>query len=58
VTATDLGHEIGPTGNSRYVTIVVTRPSKNATSLDEYSVPVERGDAHSAAVSGQEPAHD
>ena len=26
VTATDLGHEIGPSGDSRYVTIVVTRP--------------------------------
>ena len=58
VTATDLGHATAPSGNSRYVTIVVTRPSRNATSLDEYSVPVERGDAHSAAMSGQKMAHD
>ena len=58
VTATDLGHATAASGNSRYVTIVVTRPSKNATSLDEYSVPVERGDAHSAAISGRKMAHD
>ena len=58
VTATDLGHGVTPSGNSRYVTIVVTRPSKNATSLDEYSVPVERSNAHSAAMSRQLAAHE
>jgi pilus assembly protein CpaB len=58
VTATDLGHNAGPSGNSRYVTIVVTRPSKSATSLDEYSVPVEPRNARSAATSGQLTAHE
>lgn len=58
VTATDLGNRIGPSGNSDYVTIVVTRPSKNATSLDEYSVPVEHGDGPSAALSRPTMAHE
>ena len=62
VTAGDLSNGVSPSGNSRYVTIVVTRPSKNATSLDEYSVPVERGDAHSdahsAAISRPTTAHE
>jgi pilus assembly protein CpaB len=52
VSATDLSSGRSIAGNSRYVTIVVTRPSKNATSLDEYSVPVEgRG-----ALTAQRPA--
>ena len=58
VTATDLGNRIGPSGNSDYVTIVVTRPSKNATSLDEYSVPVEGRGGPSAALSRQTMAHE
>jgi pilus assembly protein CpaB len=58
LTATDLGHNVTSSGNSRYVTIVVTRPSKNATSVDEYSVPAERSNAHSAAVSRQLAAHE
>jgi pilus assembly protein CpaB len=58
VTATDLGNRTGPSGNSDYVTIVVTRPSKNATSLDEYSVPVERRDGPTAALSPQTMAHE
>jgi pilus assembly protein CpaB len=57
VSVTDLGNGADRSGNSRYVTIVVTRPSKSATSLDEYSVPVERDDGPSAALSRQTMAH-
>jgi pilus assembly protein CpaB len=58
VTTTDLGHTAAPGRNESYTTIIVTRPSKNATSLDEYSVPVERGNAHAAAIPGQAMVHD
>jgi pilus assembly protein CpaB len=58
VTATELANAAAPSGSGGYVTVVVTRPSKNATSLDEYSVPVERGDAHSAAIPGRTMAGD
>jgi hypothetical protein len=58
VTATDLGSGRSTTGNSHYVTIVVTRPSKDATSLDEYSVPIEQGGTPSAALSQQTMAHE
>lgn len=59
VTTTDLGNAIGQSGNSRFITIGVTRSSKQeAPKRDEYSVPVEGGNAHSAAVLGQERAHD
>lgn len=57
VTATDLGNG-APAGNDSYVTIVVTRPSKDATSLDEYSVPVEQNNGASAALSRQTMAHE
>jgi pilus assembly protein CpaB len=58
VSAIDLGHTTSPRGNASYTTIVVTRPSKGATSLDQYSVPVEHGNARAAAASGAAMAHD
>ncbi len=58
VTPFDLSNGSRPSGPGGYVTIVVTRPSKDATSLDEYSVPVERGDAHAAAVTRPTLAHE
>jgi pilus assembly protein CpaB len=58
VTPIDLANGSTPSRPGGYVTVVVTRPSKGATSLDEYSVPVEHRDPHSAAVSRQTLAHD
>ncbi len=54
VTLTDLGRAAPASGDSRFATVVVTRASKR----ENYSVPVERGNAHAALLSGQEPAHD
>jgi pilus assembly protein CpaB len=50
VTTTDLGRSTEPTPKSRFITVAVTRAMKNERV--EYTVPVERGNAHSAAVSG------
>jgi pilus assembly protein CpaB len=62
LSVTDLSNGVSHSGNSRYVTIVVTRPSKEATSLDEYSVPIEHDNAHAAQTSArtaaQKLAHD
>ncbi len=41
MTVTDLGSSV-PVGNGRFATIIVLRPTKDATSRDEYRVPVER----------------
>jgi pilus assembly protein CpaB len=57
VSVTDLGNSAAPHSSGGYVTIVVTRPSKNSTSLDEYSVPVERRNPPEAALSRQAIAH-
>lgn len=57
VTTTDLGHAVAPTGNSHFMTVVVTRSSKQeGPKKDEYSVPIERT-ARGAAMSALEPAH-
>jgi len=58
VSPIDLGNGSAPSRPGGYVTVVVTRPSKNATALDEYSVPVERGGARAAAISRQTLAHE
>ncbi len=65
VTLTDLGKAIAPSGDSRFVTIGVTRPSLSSKGneeapfkRDEINVPVEGGNARSAAVFRREPAHD
>jgi len=56
VTAADLGRPTTPKSDSQFVTIAVSRPSKNERM--EYTVPVERGDAQSAALSRPAPARD
>jgi pilus assembly protein CpaB len=53
VTAADLSQDAAPAGKSGYVTVIITRPAKESTTQDQYSVPVENRDAHSAAISGQ-----
>lgn len=58
VSPIDLGNGSAPSRPGGYVTVVVTRPSKDATALDEYSVPVERGDARSVAISRPALAHE
>jgi pilus assembly protein CpaB len=54
VTTADLGKPTAPTPESRFVTVAVTRPSKNERV--EYTVPTEHRDDHSAALSGPAPA--
>jgi len=54
VTPADLGKPA--TTKSDFVTVAVVRPSKNERV--EYSVPVEHGNAHSAALSRPAPASD
>jgi len=56
----DLANRAGPNGTSRFTTIMVTRVSKDAISLDQYSVPVEHGNenAHSAALPARHMAHE
>ena len=49
VTSADLGKPTAPTPESRFVTVAVIRPWKNERV--EYTVPTERGNAHSAALS-------
>jgi hypothetical protein len=51
VTTADLGKQ--NSAKSDFVTVAVTRPSRNERV--EYSVPVERGGAHAAALSRQAP---
>ena len=58
VSPIDLSHGSTSSRPGGYVTVVVTRPSKDATSLDEYSVPMERSGAHAAASSPQTLAHE
>jgi pilus assembly protein CpaB len=58
VSPIDLTHGSTSSRPGGYVTVVVTRPSKDATSLDEYSVPMERSGAHAAASSPQALAHE
>jgi pilus assembly protein CpaB len=49
VTTGDLGKPSEPTTKSSFITVGVIRPTKNERT--EYTVPVERGNAHSAALS-------
>jgi pilus assembly protein CpaB len=57
VTPTDLGNA-APIADSGFVTIVVTRPTKDSTTHEDFSVPTEHRIAPSAALSGQETARD
>ncbi len=56
----DLVNKTGPHGTAQFATIVVTRVSKNAISLDQYSVPVEhnKANARSAALPPRQVAHE
>jgi pilus assembly protein CpaB len=50
LTALDLSHAVAPAENTHYRTIIITRPSKEGTSRDEYSVPIEVSNPHAAAM--------
>ena len=58
----DLVNKAGPHGTSRFATVIVTRVSKDAISLDQYSVPVEhnkeKDNAPSAALPARQMAHE
>jgi pilus assembly protein CpaB len=57
LTTADLG-QIKRTDDARFVTIVVTRSTKDATTHDEVNVPVEARDARSAGLAERGMAHD
>jgi pilus assembly protein CpaB len=57
LTTLDLTHNVTSEEGVHYTKIVVTRPSKDSTSLDEYSVPIEVSLPHAAAVSGEQLVH-
>ena len=56
----DLANKPGPHGAASFATVVVTRVSKDAISLDQYSVPIEHdnNDAYSAALPARRTAHE
>jgi len=56
VTTGDLGKSSEPTAKARFITVGVTRPTKNERI--EYTVPVERGNAQAATLSRPALAHD
>jgi pilus assembly protein CpaB len=59
VTVTDLGRPSAPQPDARFVTVGVIRPSSQEQAKRyEYTVPVEGGGAHSAALSNVAPARD
>jgi pilus assembly protein CpaB len=57
LTIDDLSNSAPPPSNSRFATVVVTRPTKDSMTEHQYSVPIEHRDAHSAAIPAQEIAH-
>ena len=56
VTAGELGKQSAPTPEAKFVTVEVIRANKNERA--QYTVPVEKFGAHSAALSGAGAAHD
>jgi len=56
VSPMDLANKTGPHGKASFATIVVTRVSKDAISLDQYSVPVQH-DHDNAPSAGLLPRH-
>jgi pilus assembly protein CpaB len=58
LTNADLTQGAEQTGDARSITIAVTRPTKDGTTRDEFNVPVERRDAHTAVLPAREMAHD
>jgi len=57
LTTLDLTHNVTSSDGVQYTKIVITRPSKDSTSFDEYSVPIEVSLPHAAAVSGEQLVH-
>jgi len=57
LTSLDLTSYVPPSEGLRFRTIIITRPSANSTSRDEYSVPMEVSDSHAAAISEEQFAH-
>ncbi|MGH6672986.1 MAG: Flp pilus assembly protein CpaB [Xanthobacteraceae bacterium] len=58
VTPIDLSNNSAAMGASRSATVAVIRPTKNTTTQDEYSVPVELSKAPAVALSAQTMAHE
>jgi pilus assembly protein CpaB len=58
LSSADLGQVARRTEDARFVTIIVMRSTKDATTQDEVSVPVERRDAHSVALPAWGMLHD
>ncbi|MGA8614803.1 MAG: Flp pilus assembly protein CpaB [Xanthobacteraceae bacterium] len=57
LTVLDLGHDVASAEYSHYSTIVITRPSRDGTAREEFSVPIEIGNAHAAAISKENLVH-
>ena len=57
LTVLDLGHDVASVGNSHFTTIIITRPSKDGASREEFSVPIEISNRHSAAISEETVVH-
>jgi pilus assembly protein CpaB len=53
----DLARNVAPAASSHFTTILITRPSKDGTDRDEYSVPIEISNSHAAAISEQNLVH-
>jgi pilus assembly protein CpaB len=58
LTQLDLTHDVIPTEHSHFITILITRPSKEGTSRDEYSVPKEDIGPHAALMPKEKVARD
>ncbi len=58
LTNTDLAEGAAQAEDARFATIVVTRPTKDATTRDEFNVPIEHRDARASASRTREMAHD
>lgn len=58
ISVADLGRAAAPASDSRFTTVVVMRPSSNALTRKDYSVPIERRAAPAAALTEQHVAHE
>jgi pilus assembly protein CpaB len=58
LTNADLAQGAARSEDARSITVVVTRPTKDGTTRDEFNVPVERRDARAAVLPRREMAHD
>ncbi len=58
LTNADLGQIVARSKDTRFVTILITRSTKDATTRDEVSVPVEHYHAQAAALPARQMAHD